>query len=207
MTLLAPDTLGQYVSTILLDTDSPYDAHSEIEVDYTVQGVEILSPDPGEQWCNAHTETISWKFFPTDIDSVRLYLSDDDGSNYSHFHTSMGAATSYNWFLPSYWTDSARVKVEAYDDGYPLTGESGRIVMRGNGDVNCSHGIDITDISYLVNYLFNSGPAPCIAGAGDVDGDSDCDSLDLEYLIDYAFYGGPPPVCFVTKAVRDVTTK
>jgi hypothetical protein len=29
------------------------------------------------------------------------------------------------------------------------------------GDLNCSGIIDVSDIIYLLNYMFKSGPAPC----------------------------------------------
>ncbi|MFH2037529.1 MAG: hypothetical protein ABIJ45_14095 [Candidatus Zixiibacteriota bacterium] len=31
----------------------------------------------------------------------------------------------------------------------------------GNGDVNCSDNINILDITYLISFLYKSGPAPC----------------------------------------------
>nr|MBN2278463.1 hypothetical protein [candidate division Zixibacteria bacterium] len=30
-----------------------------------------------------------------------------------------------------------------------------------NGDVNCSGGVNILDVTYTINYLYKSGPAPC----------------------------------------------
>jgi len=84
------------------------------------------------------------------------------------------------------------------------------------GDVNASDSLevpslDVTDLVYLSQYLFQNGPAPKpYADQGDVDG-SGCigfpdpkqggagsvDVLDVVYLINYVFIDGPPPVDYV----------
>jgi hypothetical protein len=68
--------------------------------------------------------------------------------------------------------------------------------MRGNvnnlpGDV-----IDISDLVYLVDYMFTGGPAPTCGAEANVNGlgpDDGLDISDLVYLVDYMFTGGPPP--------------
>ncbi len=65
------------------------------------------------------------------------------------------------------------------------------------GDVNASGDVDIDDIVYLVDYIFQGGPSPvptleaadvnCSGGLGPVDVD------DIVYIIAYIFTGGPPP--------------
>jgi len=59
--------------------------------------------------------------------------------------------------------------------------------------------IDISDLVYLVAYMFNSpaGPEPPIMAAVDVDGSGDVDITDLVYLVDYMFGepSGPAPHC------------
>jgi len=61
------------------------------------------------------------------------------------------------------------------------------------GDVNGDLVIDISDLVYLVDYMFTSGPPPVSQTAGDVDGDGVIDISDLVYLVDYMFNNGPPP--------------
>jgi len=66
------------------------------------------------------------------------------------------------------------------------------------GDLDHSDGgtpIDIADLVYLVDYMFNGGPAPLCWDEGDVDGSGTppIDISDLVYLVDYMFTGGPPP--------------
>ncbi|MCK4625156.1 MAG: VCBS repeat-containing protein [Phycisphaerae bacterium] len=57
--------------------------------------------------------------------------------------------------------------------------------------------IDIADLVYLVDFMFNSGPEPPIMDAADVDGSGvlPIDIADLVYLVDYMFNEGPEPTC------------
>ncbi len=60
----------------------------------------------------------------------------------------------------------------------------------GDGD-----GPVVTDLSYLVDYLFRSGPPPPVMDAADMDASGDVVVVDLTILVDYLFRGGPDPVC------------
>ena len=74
--------------------------------------------------------------------------------------------------------------------------------IRGNVDGDVGDNIDISDLVYLVDYMFTGGPAPTcweeanVDGSGDgpPDGSEDIDISDLVYLVDYMFNGGPAPV-------------
>lgn len=64
------------------------------------------------------------------------------------------------------------------------------------GNVDGEGGINIADLTYLVDCLFFEGPpAPC-PEEGDVDGSGTSNVADLTYLVDYLFFEGPaPPPC------------
>ncbi len=63
------------------------------------------------------------------------------------------------------------------------------------GDANCSGNVNITDALYLANFVFKSGPAPCLDRLGDVNCSGGVGNLsDIIYLINYLFKGGPAPV-------------
>ena len=68
--------------------------------------------------------------------------------------------------------------------------------LRGNVNDDPEGSIDISDLTYLVNYFFKSGPpAPCMAQSN-VNGDSGFTISDITYLAAYMFKGGPaPPPC------------
>lgn len=62
------------------------------------------------------------------------------------------------------------------------------------GDVDNNGHIDIADLTYLVAFVFQGGPAPNPASNGDVDGNCSINIADITYLTAALFQGGPPPV-------------
>jgi hypothetical protein len=64
------------------------------------------------------------------------------------------------------------------------------------GDVNKDGVVDISDVVYLMNYLFINGPLPIpILHAGDANCDEVVDVSDVVYLMNYLFVNGPEPCC------------
>ena len=61
-------------------------------------------------------------------------------------------------------------------------------------DVNGTQA-DIADLVYLVDWMFNQGPAPVIMSAADVDSTGTIDIADLVYVVDFMFTAGPAPSC------------
>jgi hypothetical protein len=62
------------------------------------------------------------------------------------------------------------------------------------GDADNSGSIDISDVVYLIQYIFGGGPAPYpITITGDADCSGSIDISDAVYLIAYIFAGGPAP--------------
>lgn len=60
-------------------------------------------------------------------------------------------------------------------------------------DPNYDGNTDIVDVVYLVNYIFRSGPPPCVEKSGDLSCDDEVTVVDIVYLIGYLFKGGPAP--------------
>ena len=69
------------------------------------------------------------------------------------------------------------------------------IGIRGNVDGDYCDEIDISDLTYLIDYMFGGGPEPECFEEADIN--SDCspmiDIADLIYLINYMFTSGPEP--------------
>lgn len=62
------------------------------------------------------------------------------------------------------------------------------------GDANRDSLVDVADVVFLINYLYQGGPAPTPKAAGDVNADCVVDVSDIIYLINYLYKGGPAPV-------------
>ncbi len=68
------------------------------------------------------------------------------------------------------------------------------------GDVNDDRVVTSTDIIFMVNYVFKSGPPPVpLTECGDVNCDELLTSADVIYMVNYVFKGDTPPcdVCAV----------
>jgi hypothetical protein len=72
------------------------------------------------------------------------------------------------------------------------------------GDANCDGTVSVSDVVYLINYLFKGGPwcwcdsvdpLDCHKGPGDANCDGTVSVSDVVYLINYLFKGGSPPIC------------
>jgi hypothetical protein len=61
------------------------------------------------------------------------------------------------------------------------------------GDANADGSVDISDVVYLIAYIFSGGSAPSPLLAGDANCDSTVDISDVVYLIAYIFSGGAAP--------------
>ena len=67
---------------------------------------------------------------------------------------------------------------------------------RLRGDVNGIEPVNVSDLTYLVNFLFKGGEAPACFDEGNADAEGDINIADLTYLVNFLFKGGPaPPPC------------
>jgi len=62
-------------------------------------------------------------------------------------------------------------------------------------DANNNGQVNILDVTYLIAFLYQSGPAPVPYISGDADGSGAINILDVTYLINYLYNDGPEPVC------------
>jgi len=64
------------------------------------------------------------------------------------------------------------------------------------GDANGDSSVSVSDVVYLINYLFKRDPEPYLVPiVGDINCDGQVNVGDVVYLINYLFKGGPPPGC------------
>ena len=76
----------------------------------------------------------------------------------------------------------------------PLFGgcDAGAFEREPVGDANADGLVDLTDVFYIINYLFASGAKPL--GRANVNGDDSVTVGDVFYLINYLYASGPAPV-------------
>jgi hypothetical protein len=63
------------------------------------------------------------------------------------------------------------------------------------GDVNLDGTVNISDVLFVINYLYNAGVLFSPTDIGDVNCDQIVDIGDVVFLINYLFKGGPAPSC------------
>ena len=61
------------------------------------------------------------------------------------------------------------------------------------GDANISGLVDVSDIQFIMNWLFNGGHELACWDATDVNDDGIINIADSVYLSKWLFQGGPPP--------------
>ena len=63
------------------------------------------------------------------------------------------------------------------------------------GDANADGSLTVSDVVYLVNYLFKGGPVAKPYEAGEANCDGKVTVSDVVYLVNYLFKGGAVPIC------------
>jgi hypothetical protein len=64
------------------------------------------------------------------------------------------------------------------------------------GDVDNNGSLDVSDLTYYVDYLFGGGPGFNCPEHGDIDYNGAQDISDLTFYVEYMFGGGAtPPAC------------
>ena len=96
------------------------------------------------------------------------------------------------------------------DDGTGLE-DTGEVVINvypfvpppREGDLNRDGIVDIVDVVFLTNYLFEDGPPADPPAAGDINGDCYITIADIIYLINYVFKMGPVPKMYTQPGDAD----
>ena len=73
--------------------------------------------------------------------------------------------------------------------GWEFSGE------RPCGDVNNSLTVNIIDISYIIAFLYQGGPAPLVEQSAEIDGNGAIKIVDITELIGILYLQAPPSTC------------
>jgi hypothetical protein len=92
-------------------------------------------------------------------------------------------------------SDNVYVTGESYGSGTGMDYVTIKYVQFLRGDANNDEKVTVSDVVYLINYLFKGGPTPNPLQSGDANCDGQVTVSDVVYLINYLFKGGPPPAC------------
>ncbi len=158
-------------------------------------------------WDNIGNKTVSeegnlsFRVHATDPNGDSLILHGENLPSNASFYDSGNGAGSFV-FNP----DTTQAGVYNVDfiasDGAKADTETVEITVTATacsakpGDANASGGApNLTDIIYLVNYVFKAAPAPSPLCRGDANASGGASNLiDIIYLVNYVFKSGPAPV-------------
>lgn len=156
--------------------------------------------------------TVVWNSSPEiDIKGYKLYYDTDSSEPpYEGVASIYGVPSSADvgndtmYTLTGLFNDTMYyITVTAYDvsgneSGFsPVTTVVPTCCQGRRGSIASSDdAVDISDLVYLIDYMFRDGPEPACLQEANVNGDASAipDISDLIYLIDYMFLGGPAPM-------------
>jgi hypothetical protein len=135
-----------------------------------------LDPDP--------FDSVSYAFYIA-LDSSFFFANQAAGL----VATSHTVTDSLQWSRRYWW------KVRAIDLNGGSTWSNQVFTFRTvtPGDADNNGVVSLSDVVYLVNYIFGGGPAPQPLPSGDADCSGKINLADAVYLINYIFADGPPP--------------
>jgi len=157
-------------------------------------------PNGDTAWVRRYKET------GFSMESGHSIFVDSSGSVYVNGTSGVGSATlKYYSDGNSAWESEYNnggqnaLTVDGYGNVY-VTGKSNdsdyltiRYVQFLRGDANADKQLRVSDVIYLINYLFKGGPLPNPLASGDANCDGKVSVSDVVYLINYLFKGGPQP--------------
>lgn len=107
-------------------------------------------------------------------------------------------------YIGEFDTPGSAWDVMPYENYVYIADDDAFLIMSMNlptyksGDANDDGTINVGDAVYLINFIFNDGPAPEPQISGDANCDGDVNVGDAVYLINHVFNDGPAP-CYDAK--------
>ena len=181
---------------------SPCDVSNGV---FTVADIMVLDPNGSEELYTGCSYPIQFSCQPEGaIGQVVIEYSTNGGGTFQNVVASTECDGEFLWYpIPNEPSSLCLLRISAVDgDPWDQSNDFFSILRDDcceiRGDINHSGSlpIDISDLIYLINYMFLEGPPPSCMEEADVnaDGADVIDIADLVYLIDYMFNEGPAPV-------------
>ena len=194
---------GTYGVTFYADDGEVYDSEyvtiTVFEVGNQAHVLDSIGPKTVEALNLLQFAVTGW-----DPDGVPPALRVPDLPGTASFLDNGDGTGCFDWTPQSSDVGVHYVLFEAFDhqladsEWVPITvhDTAGCCLKRGNVNHDPQLSTDISDLVYLVDYMFTGGPEPPCMEEANVNALDDVDISDLVYLVDYMFTGGPePPAC------------
>jgi len=184
------NSVSDDISVLLGNGDGSLGAHSDYPVGDSTWPKSIFAADVDG---DGHLDLISGN---TTSNSISVLTGNGDGSfvSPSAYPVGLGPISVFASDLDQdYDLDLAVVNQLGNTVMVLLNGGCCIPPIRGNVDYDPGDAVDISDLVYLVDYMFTGGPPPPCFEEADMDCSGGIDISDLVYLVDYMFNNGPPP--------------
>jgi hypothetical protein len=153
----------------------------------------LISPADQGYTCSPDTFKFRWSKTSSDLSYIIQYSQDAD------FTTGVVTAgltdTSYSVSLTwgTYYWHVKSINLCGDESDYQDTPFSVNVFRIG--DASGDGIVDVSDVIYLINYLYKSGPVPVPLESANVSGDEIVDISDAIFLLNYLFKHGSTPSC------------
>jgi surface antigen len=175
------------------------DALSNLPPEYTPQLAEVCSINPGEKKILQLVTNKVAQFFRFLLNwpgsELNLKVYKPNGALYGEWQDTIPPIMMEVAGPDTGLWNFEVTAVNVPDSNYPFAAVVGsKPVTWIAGDVNEDGLVRVSDVVYLINYLFRNGPSPIpIYYAGDVNCSYSVSVSDAVYLVNYLFKGGPLP--------------
>lgn len=188
---------GYVIDDYNLYQDIPYSAYTASNELYVNPTSNLV---PGQLWEMTNQSGFQVSSTTTDLHTVICY---DSSATFEPGHI-----TEYVTIMFSAYNETKDSMLNIVQNGLNLSYQNIFLcnadccqIYRGNVDSSYPDDcyrlavIDISDLIFLVDFMFTNGPSPSCTSEANINGDSQglIDISDLVYLIEFMFNGGPQP--------------
>ena len=194
---IVPRATGNYTPPLnrdwVLVIDAILTAPQPPTLDSPIDGSVGAMVIPTLAWIRSPSATSYRVQISTDSGFTAPVLDDSTLSNYDYEASGLSYSTTYFWRVSA--SNVGGVSDFSNHWSFSTEGSAGCCVgVRGNVNNDPLDEISISDLTYLVSFMFKNGPPPPCDLEADINGSADTiDIADLVYLKNYMFMGSVAP--------------